>query len=67
MEGAKKQTDKLVDLFSQYEIYIERYYDHYLAMDVMTRLTKQSCIRTAPGRMLHPVGRLRRMRYVPDQ
>ena len=36
-EGAKAAADVLLDEFSKREIYIERYYDHYLASHVVRR------------------------------
>ena len=40
IEGARKAVGALMDAFSRREIYIERYYDHYLASHVLRSLVK---------------------------
>ena len=39
-EGAQKKADKLLKTFSEYEIYIERYYDHFFAGRLVDGLKK---------------------------
>ena len=39
-ELAKKEKARLVDAFSRHEIYIERYYDHYLASRVLEEMVR---------------------------
>ena len=39
-EGTKRQVRELDERFSGHEVYIERYYDHFLAMYVIGRFAK---------------------------